>query len=428
MTTPTDGPTLGGRDASRPTGAPGDSMPVATRARPGLSGLETDELARWMTSRGEPVFRARQIRDAVWGGKAATLDEVSTLSKRLRDEVAAAFRFDTLAATEIRNADDGGTEKALHLLDDGALIESVLMHYPASGERRERTTLCLSSQAGCAVGCPFCATGELGFGRDLEPAEIVDQARQAARRLAPRNRRLTNIVFMGMGEPFLNLESVLAAAAILTDPDRFALGARHVTLSTSGVVPGIERLTELRPQYTLAVSLHAATDPLRDLLVPLNRRWPVAAVVEAATGYARATGRRVSYEYVMIGGINDTPRDSTALATLLAGRGAHVNLIPMNPVAHTPWAASDPPTIERFALALRAGGIPVTVRRNRGQEVGAACGQLAAERGAGPIPQALVRRRERLRVASAAALRGERAPAVRQGPVGSDGTPFGAGN
>jgi 23S rRNA (adenine2503-C2)-methyltransferase len=282
------------------------------------------------------------------------------------------------------------------------------MHYPARGARRERNTLCISSQAGCAVGCPFCATGELGFERDLDVAEIVDQVRHARRRLAAGGRHLTNLVFMGMGEPLLNLDAVVGAALVLTDAERFGLGARHVTISTSGVVPGIERLTAMRPQWTLAVSLHAARDALRDLLVPLNRRWPVRAVVAAAAGYAAATGRRVSYEYVMIDGLNDTPADADALARLLAGSGSHVNCIPMNAVAHTPWQASAPDRIEAFANRLQAAGIGVTVRRSRGQEVGAACGQLAAERSAEPAAAAVTRRHERLVAASARALAGER--------------------
>ncbi len=249
-------------------------------------------------------------------------------------------------------------------------------------------------------------------------AEIVDQARHARRRLAAADRHLTNIVFMGMGEPLLNLDAVLGAAAALTDPARFGMGARHLTLSTSGVVPAIERLTRLRPQWTLAISLHAARDPLRDLLVPLNRRWPVAEVVAAARAYGEETGRRVSYEYVMIDGINDTPADADAVVRLLRGSGAHVNCIPMNPVAHTPWRASSPDRIAAFAARLAAGGIGVTVRRNRGQEVGAACGQLAAEQAGEPPAPIVARRRERLVAESAAALRGERSASPV--PVGLD--------
>ncbi len=377
--------------------------------RPGLSGLTPEDLASWVDAEGLPAYRTRQIADAVWtDGGVTDAADIRTLPAAVRERLAATFRLDTVEGTELRLADGGLTEKGLHRLADGALIESVLMHYPARGGSRERHTLCLSSQAGCAVGCPFCATGELGFGRDLEVAEIVDQARHASRRLASEGRRLTNIVFMGMGEPLLNLDRVLAAVEALNDPARFGLGARHITVSTSGVVPGIRRLTALGPQFTLAVSLHAARDALRDVLVPLNRRWPVAEVVDAARDHARATGRRISYEYTMIGGVNDTPIDATALADLLRGDHAHVNLIPMNPVAHTPWTASPMPVIETFAATLRAAGIGTTIRRNRGQEVGAACGQLAAERAGEPPAPSVARRRERLVVASATALRGER--------------------
>jgi len=377
-------------------------------AAPGLSGLHPDALASWLAERGEPGYRARQIGEAVWGGTVASIDEAVTLPATLRRELAEAFRFDTIASTELRVTDGGLTEKALHRLGDGALIESVLMHYPARAGSRERHTLCISSQAGCAVGCPFCATGELGFGRDLETAEIVDQVRSASRRLSADGRRLTNIVFMGMGEPLLNLDRVLAAIEALNDPRRFGLGARHITVSTSGVVPGVRRLTALGPQFTLAVSLHAARDPLRDVLVPLNRRWPVAEVVAAARDHAAATGRRISYEVTMIDGINDTDLDAGAMADLLRGDHAHVNLIPMNPVAHTPWTASPMAVIERFAQQLRAAGIETTIRRNRGQEVGAACGQLAAERAGEPPAPAVARRRARLVAESAAALLGER--------------------
>jgi 23S rRNA (adenine2503-C2)-methyltransferase len=380
----------------------------AAAGRAGISGLTSEALGAWLAERGEPAFRAAQIADAVWRSDAGLAADVRTLPAGLRAALDEAFAWDTLAANERVVTDGGTTEKVLHRLDDGATIESVLMHYPAGPGRRERHTLCISSQAGCAVGCPFCATGELGFGRDLETAEILDQVRLASRTLAADGRRLTNIVFMGMGEPLLNLDRVLEAVEALNDRARFGLGARHITVSTSGVVPGIRRLTALGPQFTLAVSLHAARDPLRDVLVPLNRRWPVAEVVAAAREHARATGRRVSYEVTMIDGVNDTDLDAEAMATLLEGDLVHVNLIPMNPVAHTPWSASPMRVIERFAGRLRQKGIAVTIRRNRGQEVGAACGQLAAERAGEPPAPAVARRRRRLVEASAAALRGER--------------------
>ncbi|MBI3750265.1 MAG: 23S rRNA (adenine(2503)-C(2))-methyltransferase RlmN [Chloroflexi bacterium] len=374
---------------------------------PGLSGLTLDALAAWLAEHGQPAYRARQVLDAVWRANPATLDEVTTLPRPLRVALAESFRWDTAGATEVAIADGGRTEKALHRLADGATIESVLMHFPAGPGRRERHTLCISSEAGCAVGCPFCATGELGFSRDLLTAEIVDQVRWASRHLATDGLRLTNIVFMGMGEPLMNLDRVLEAVAALNDPSRFGLGARHITVSTSGVVPGIRRLTALGAQFTLAISLHAARDSLRDVLVPLNRRWPVAEVVAAARDHAAATGRRVSYEVVMIAGINDTDADADAMAELLRGDLAHVNLIPMNPVAHTPWQASPAEALERFAARLRAVGLPVTIRGNRGQDVGAACGQLAAERAGEPAPAAVAWRRKRLEQASLAALRGD---------------------
>ncbi len=386
--------------------APSASQPRDDR--PGIAGLTSEELAAWFTAAGMPAYRAQQVLDAAWHGRAAAFADVLTLPGALRDRLAEAFRFDTLTETELRITDEGLTEKALHRLSDGLMIESVLMHYPARGESRERHTLCISSQAGCAVGCPFCATGELGYERDLETAEIVDQVRRAARSLEADGKHLTNVVFMGMGEPLLNLDRVLDAIAALNDPKRFGLGARHITVSTSGVVPGIRRLTELGPQFTLAVSLHAARDALRDVLVPLNRRWPVAEVVAAARDHARATGRRVTYEVTMIGGINDTSEDADALAELLRDEHAHVNLIPMNKVAHTPWEGTPIAEVERFAARLLAAGIATTIRFNRGTEIGAACGQLAAEHAGQPTPIVVTRRRERLVRESAAALRGER--------------------
>jgi 23S rRNA (adenine2503-C2)-methyltransferase len=382
---------------------------MTTGPKPGLSGVKPDELARWFKDVGEPAYRARQVADALWHGDASGPGEISALPSSLRAALDDAFAWDTVADTETRSGDADLTVKAVHRLLDGALVESVLMRYPARGARRERHTLCISSQAGCAVGCPFCATGELGFTRDLEVAEILDQVRNASRRLRAHGRRLTNVVFMGMGEPLLNLERVLAAVGALHDPSRLGLGARHITVSTSGVVPGIRELTSRGSQFTLAVSLHAARDALRDVLVPLNRRWPVVEVVAAARDHARVTGRRISYEVTLIAGINDTEADADAMAALLRGELAHVNLIPMNPVAHTPWTASEPTVVARFANRLRAAGIGTTVRQNRGIEIGAACGQLAAERAGQPAPAAVARRRTLLVRSSAAALRGERA-------------------
>ena len=372
--------------------------------RPGISDASPQELLSWFADRGEAAFRARQLADHVWSGRAMSFEDIHTLPGPLRESLDEAYRFCTLTDTERRTADGGLTDKGLHTLDDGRVVESVLMRYPARGPRRERTTLCISSQAGCAVGCPFCATGELGLWRDLRTSEIIDQARYWRNELAAEGRRLTNVVFMGMGEPLLNPDAVLAACAALSDGNRFGLGQRHITVSTSGVVPGIERMTSLRRQYKLAVSLHAARSDLRDVLVPLNRKYPLEDVVAAATDYADATGRRITYEMVMIDRINDTPADARATAELLRGRLAHVNLIPMNPVAHTPWQPSSPERVEGFASVLRSVGLHTTVRRNRGVDIGAACGQLAAEKAGEPAPAAVRRRRETIERRSAQAL------------------------
>jgi 23S rRNA (adenine2503-C2)-methyltransferase len=402
------------------------SAAPARDQRPGISAIADDKVVAWLAARGEPAYRARQLEQAVWSGAATSAADLTTLPRALAGAVNEAFRWSTLEDEAIVTSDGGQTEKALHRLSDGLTVESVLMHYPARAGRKARHTLCISSQAGCAVGCPFCATGELGFERDLETAEILDQVRSANVRLAGHEpegsgqsgARLTNVVFMGMGEPLLNLDRVLEAVAALNEPAKLGLGARHITVSTSGVVPGIRRLTALGPKFTLAISLHAARNALRDVLVPLNRRWPVEDVVAAARDHARATGRRISYEMTMIGGVNDTDGDADAVAGLLRGDLAHVNLIPMNPVAHTPWQASPMPVIERFAARVEAAGIPVTIRRNRGVEIGAACGQLAAERAGAPTVPAVALRRRRIEAASARALRGERSEEPVPGDVG----------
>ncbi len=395
-------PLNGGADGALPLL---DLPPSGPRdQRPGISDASPQELLSWFSERGEAAFRSRQLADHVWSGRAGSFEDIHTLPGPLRAALEATYRFCTLTDTERRSSDGGLTDKALHTLDDGRVVESVLMRYPARGPRRERTTLCISSQAGCAVGCPFCATGELGLWRDLRTSEIIDQARYWRNELSAEDRRLTNIVFMGMGEPLLNPDAVLAACGALSDGNRFGLGQRHITVSTSGVVPGIERMTSLRRQYKLAVSLHAARPDLRDVLVPLNRKYPLDEVVAAATDYGDATGRRVTYEMVMIDGINDTPADAQATAELLRGRLAHVNLIPMNPVAHTPWQPSSPERVEAFATTLRAVGLHTTVRRNRGIDIGAACGQLAAERAGRPAPAAVQRRRDVIERRSAEAL------------------------
>jgi 23S rRNA (adenine2503-C2)-methyltransferase len=285
--------------------------------------------------------------------------------------------------TEVRSltCDDGDTRKTLWRAHDGTLIESVLMRYPG------RITLCVSSQAGCGMACPFCATGQGGLQRNLSAAEIVEQVRLAGRAARDGDLgepgRLSNVVFMGMGEPLANYRRVLAAVKMITAASPLGLGisARSVTVSTVGLVPAIQRLTAEKLQVRLAVSLHTPDDELRDTLVPVNDRWKIDEVLRAARGYAEATGRRVSIEYALIREINDQPWRADLLGQLLRrhlGPLVHVNLIPLNPTPGSKWDASPKPVQDEFVRRVRAQGVACTVRDTRGQEIAAACGQLAA--------------------------------------------------
>jgi 23S rRNA (adenine2503-C2)-methyltransferase len=316
---------------------------------------------------------------------------MSDLPTAVRERLGTALLPSLLTEVGRRETDGGTTRKTLWRLHDGSLVESVLMHYPATAVARERVTLCVSSQAGCGMACPFCATGQGGLTRNLSTAEIVDQVRAAARATASGGlggvpRRLSNVVFMGMGEPLANYARVEAALRRLIDPSPagFGLSRRSITVSTVGVVPAIDRLAETGLDVTLAVSLHAPDDELRDTLVPINNRWKVAEVLAAADRYASRTGRRYSIEYAMIRDINDQPERADLLGDLLAARLAHVNLIPLNPTPGSRWDAS-PKGVERaFVQRLEARGVSVTVRDTRGRDIDGACGQLAAS---GTAPQ-----------------------------------------
>jgi 23S rRNA (adenine2503-C2)-methyltransferase len=261
-----------------------------------LSDLNANQLAARVSDLGAESYRVTQILDGAWRSVATSWSGVTTLGKPLQERLANEIRFSAFDEVERQEAEDGATTKLLLTLSDGAKVEAVLMRSPADPRRGSgpRATVCVSSQAGCAVGCPFCATGELGFTRNLSAGEIQDQVRIARQILRTEDRELTNVVYMGMGEPLQNIDAVFASIDGLTDPARGGIGQRRITVSTSGVVPGIERLAKQRPQITLAVSLHAARNPLRDLLVPLNRKWPVEAVISAADSHSRATGRRTT--------------------------------------------------------------------------------------------------------------------------------------
>ncbi len=340
-----------------------------SRTRYGAGPGEIEDL---LGSWDEKPYRTRQLWDGLYR-RRAPLEELTDLGKALRDRLAEALPLE-LAPCTTETADGGETVKWLWRATAGAEVETVLMHY------RDRATVCVSSQAGCAMGCTFCATGQAGFERHLTAGEIVEQVARA-QHASPA--RVSNVVFMGMGEPLANFDATWAAVERLHD--HFGISARHLTVSTVGVVPGIRRLAEQTLPVTLAVSLHAPDDDLRDQLVPLNRRYPLDEVLAAAGEYLDHSGRRVSFEYAMIDGVNDSPAQATALARRLAGLGAHVNLIPLNPTAGFGVPASPPERIARFAERLRAGGVNATVRRNRGTTIDAACGQLRTRHRHAPV-------------------------------------------
>jgi 23S rRNA (adenine2503-C2)-methyltransferase len=326
---------------------------------------------------GEPPFRANQLSRHFFGRFTDRAEEMTDLPQGSRDALARALLPRLLSAERELTCDAGDTRKTLWRTFDGALVESVLMRYP------DRVTMCVSSQAGCGMGCPFCATGQAGLTRNLSAAEIVTQVVAGARTLAhgpPENSRISNVVFMGMGEPLANYANVVAAVRRLTAPvpEGMGISQRSITVSTVGLVPAIARLAAENLSVTLAVSLHAPDDELRDTLVPVNQRWQVSEVLSAAWGYAAATGRRVSVEYALIRDVNDQPWRADRLGSLLAGRLAHVNLIPLNPTPGSRWTASRPQDEREFVRRVAAHGVPVTVRDTRGREIDGACGQLAA--------------------------------------------------
>jgi 23S rRNA (adenine2503-C2)-methyltransferase len=328
---------------------------------------------------GEPPFRAVQLSRHYFGRYTEHPDDMSDLPRSSRAALADALLPPLLAAERELSCDDGTTRKTLWRGYDGALVESVLMRYP------DRVTMCVSSQAGCGMACPFCATGQAGLTRNLSTAEIVAQVVAGARLLAAGQvpggpDRVSNVVFMGMGEPLANYANVVTAVRRLTEPlpEGMGISQRSITVSTVGLVPAINRLAAERLSVTLAVSLHAPDDELRDTLVPVNRRWKVAEVLNAAWDYAGLTGRRVSIEYALIRDINDHAWRADRLGSLLAGHLAHVNLIPLNPTPGSKWTASRPAAQREFVRRLEAHGVPATVRDTRGREIDGACGQLAA--------------------------------------------------
>jgi 23S rRNA (adenine2503-C2)-methyltransferase len=344
-----------------------------------FSSLVPADVYEWVKERGHPRYRADQVLRWFYRGGAESFAEMTDLPAALREQLQAEFRFSTVTPAHAISADGGRTRKYLFRLGDRELLESVCMHYPRSGASSERTTVCLSTQVGCAVRCPFCATGLAGLKRNMAGAEVIDQVLAVSREEVQRGRRVSHLVYMGMGEPLHNLDATLDSARRFCDPAGLGLGVRRVTISTSGVVPGIESLTAAGLGVNLAVSLHAPNDELRDQLVPLNRKWKIAAVLAAAGAYAARSGRRVSYEYVMLRGVNDSLELGDGLGKLLHGRLAHVNLIPYNPIPGDPYQATTPAHIEAFKRRIKSHGVECTVRDTRGRNIDAACGQLRAE-------------------------------------------------
>jgi 23S rRNA (adenine2503-C2)-methyltransferase len=291
----------------------------------------------------------------------------------LRVTLGDALPTDPLTLVHAIETDDGESVKLLYTTHDGQLVETVLMFYP------DRATVCVSCQVGCAVGCAFCATGLGGLQRNLTAGEMVAQTANAARIARERGRPLTNLVMMGMGEPFHNYRETMKFIGILNDRQGLEFGARRITVSTSGIVPGIQKLAEEPYQVNLAISLHAPNDTLRSSLVPINDRFPVEVLMQSARDYIARTGRRISFEYALMKGINDSDAVAEELAALLQGMLCHVNIIPLNPVDVLPYERPEPADIDRFASILEDRGIPTTVRYSRGVEIAAACGQLRAK-------------------------------------------------
>ncbi|OBF36851.1 23S rRNA (adenine(2503)-C(2))-methyltransferase RlmN [Mycobacterium sp. ACS1612] len=353
-----------------------------------LADLDDAGRAAAVAELGLPAFRGKQLANQYFGRLIADPQQMTDLPAGVRDQVASALFPRLLNAVREIECDAGETRKMLWRALDGTTFESVLMRYP------QRNTVCISSQAGCGMACPFCATGQGGLTRNLSTAEILEQVRAAAVELRDRDgdgiarpargARLSNIVFMGMGEPLANYNRVVAAVRRITEapPQGFGISARSVTVSTVGLAPAIRKLADERLGVTLALSLHAPDDELRDTLVPVNNRWKVAEALEAARYYADVTGRRVSIEYALIRDVNDQPWRADLLGKRLHGALgplAHVNVIPLNPTPGSEWDASPKPAEREFVKRVRERGVSCTVRDTRGREIAAACGQLAAE-------------------------------------------------
>jgi 23S rRNA (adenine2503-C2)-methyltransferase len=353
--------------------------------------LDQTELTNILTGWGEPAYRAKQVWQGLYQHLYNSPEQLTSLPKSLREKLAESLTFSPFRIRTYLDSSDGFTRKTLFELPDGNLIEAVLMRYgdpadnpqitasPTGRGAKNRRTLCISTQAGCAMGCVFCATGQMGYKRHLTSGEIVAQVIYYAQMLKDVNESVTNIVLMGMGEPFHNYDNTMAAIDRLNDPDGFNFGARRFTISTVGLVPQIRRFADEKRQVNLAISLHAAEDDERLAIMPVNKRYKIEDVLEACRYYVAKTGRRVTFEWALIQGVNDTPEVARRLASRLKGILCHVNAIPLNPTTGYEGHATDRTRAAAFQEVLEQAGIPCTIRMRRGIDIQAGCGQLAGE-------------------------------------------------
>ncbi|OGO39057.1 MAG: 23S rRNA (adenine(2503)-C(2))-methyltransferase [Chloroflexi bacterium RBG_16_56_8] len=349
-----------------------------------LLNLTNAQMRELFVEWGEPAYRADQVDRWIYKELATDFDAMTDLPQSLRKRLAESATIGVPQTLTETISADKLVRKALLSLSDGQTIETVLMLYPdapGSPELEEphsaprnfsRRTVCISTQVGCPIGCPFCATGQAGYIRNLTPGEIIAQVLHMARIASP----ITNVVLMGMGEPFMKFDVTWQAIQSLVDPARFGLGARRITVSTSGEVPGIERMTQEKLQVNLAISLHAPDDELRNQLVPLNRKYPLKDLLRAVRGYVEQTRRRVTFEYALMDNVNDRPEQARTLSQMLKGLLCHVNLIPLNPTARSPYGRTPYDRVKKFERILSDAGIPTTLRVEKGIEIAAGCGQL----------------------------------------------------
>jgi len=353
--------------------------------------LTLEELTTLFKEWNEPAYRAKQIWQGLYQHLYNSPEQFTNLPKSLRERLAEHFIFYPFNVKTYQDSADGFTRKTLFELPDRNLIEAVLMRYgdpadnpqitasPTGRGARNRRTLCISTQAGCAMGCVFCATGQMGFKRHLSSGEIVAQVMYYARMLKEENQSVTNIVLMGMGEPFHNYDNTMAAIDRLNNADGYNFGARRFTISTVGLVPQIRRFADEKRQVNLAISLHAADDNERLAIMPVNKRYKIDDVIEACRYYVAQTGRRITFEWALINGLNDTPEVAKRLASRLKGLLCHVNAIPLNPTAGYEGRATDRERAARFKESLEQAGVPCTIRMRRGIDIQAGCGQLAGQ-------------------------------------------------